>query len=258
MTMPQLTTPQCFAWWTFAGRGLEDNALLRAAADAGYTGIEMLPPPLFASAKSAGLTLVTANGHESIGNGFNDPDQHIRIEREIRASLEEAVKHGIQSLIVFSGDRRPGLSDEAGIAHTVTGLRRLASRAEDAGVTLLLELLNSKVDHAGYQADHTAWGVAVCEQVNSPRVKLLYDIYHMQIMEGDIIRTVRAHHPHIGHYHTAGVPGRGPLGPAQELNYPAIMRAIRETGYTGWVGQEFFPEGDPAQALAEAYQLCAA
>ena len=132
----------------------------------------------------------------------------------------------------------------------------MAGAAEDAGVTLVLELLNSKVNHPDYQADHTAWGVRVCELVGSPRVKLLYDIYHMQIMEADIIRTIRHNASYIGHYHTAGNPGRHEIGVAQELNYPAIMRAIRDTGYDGYVGQEFIPTGDPIIALREAFDLC--
>jgi len=133
----------------------------------------------------------------------------------------------------------------------------VAGAAEDAGVTLVLELLNSKVDHPDYQADHTAWGVRVCESVDSPRVKLLYDIYHMQVMEGDIIRTIRDNAAYIGHYHTAGNPGRHEIGAMQELYYPAIMRAIRDTGYDGYVGQEFIPRGDSVVALREAFALCA-
>ena len=148
------------------------------------------------------------------------------------------------------------MDDDTGAAITAEGLARVAGAAEDAGVTLVLELLNSKVNHPGYQCDHTAWGVRVCEAVNSPRVRLLYDIYHMQIMEGDIIRTIQRHHAWFGHYHTAGNPGRHDLDDAQELQYPAIMRAVAATGYTGFVGQEFLPKGEPVAALRHAFALC--
>ena len=150
------------------------------------------------------------------------------------------------------------MTREAGAASTAAGLARVAPAAADAGVTLVLELLNSKVDHPDYQADHTAWGVQVCRAVGASHVKLLYDIYHMQLMEGDIIRTIQAAHPFIGHYHTAGNPGRNDLDDEQELNYPAILRAIRATGYMGYIGHEFIPEGDPAVALHTTFKQCAA
>ena len=167
------------------------------------------------------------------------------------------MKWRIPALIVFSGNRN-GLPDAAGIEHTAEGLQRVAKAAEQAGVTLVLELLNTKVDHPDYQCDHTAWGVDVCKLVNSPRVKLLYDIYHMQIMEGDVIRTIRDNIAHIGHFHTAGNPGRNELDENQELYYPAICRAIAATDYDGYVGQEFTPKGDPVAALEQAYKACEA
>ncbi len=163
----------------------------------------------------------------------------------------------IPNLLCFSGNRN-GLDDEVGAEITAAGLARIAPAAEEAGVTLVLELLNSKVDHPDYQADHTAWGVQVCRAVGSPRVKLLYDIYHMQIMEGDIIRTIQAVHPFIGLYHTAGNPGRNDLDDEQELNYAAILRAIRATGYTGYISHEFIPKGDPAAALRTTFARYAA
>ncbi len=159
-------------------------------------------------------------------------------------------------MIVFSGERRDGLSESHGAENTARGLLRVSKAAEDAGVNLIIELLNSKVDHKGYQCDRTDWGLEVCRMVSSPRVKLLYDIYHMQIMEGDIIRTIRDSHAHFAHYHTAGNPGRRDMDDTQELNYPPIMRAILETGYTGYVGHEFIPKGDPVAALQAAYDLC--
>src|SRR5262249_13052638 len=160
--------------------------------------------------REAGLKIVTMGGHQSLSDGLNKRENHDRIEREINKNLETAVKWEIPALIVFSGNRN-GLDDEKGKEITAEGLRRVANAAEDAGVTLVLALLNPKVDHADYQCDHTAWGVDVCKMVNSPRVKLLYDIYHMQIMEGDVIRTLRDNIDYIGHFHTAGNPGRHDL-----------------------------------------------
>lgn len=249
---------QSFSLWSFAGRGVESPDLLRAAAKIGYAGVELLPPDLWGAARGAGLRVVAHLGHESIGSGLNDPDQHARIIAEINSALALAARHGVPNLIVFSGNRRPGLSDEASAGHTADGLRRVARAAEDAGVTLLLELLNSRIDHAGYQADHTDWGVRVCDAVGSPRVRLLYDIYHMQIMEGDILRTIDMHRPFLGHFHTAGVPGRHDLDGTQELNYPPLVRAIAADGYAGFLGHEFVPKGDPVAALRAAYELCAA
>jgi hydroxypyruvate isomerase len=158
----------------------------------------------------------------------------------------------IPILICFSGNRA-GLDDETGAAQTADGLRRVAAAAEHAGVTLALELLNSRVNHPDYQCDRTAWGVKVCELVDSPAVKLLYDVYHMQVMEGDLIRTIQCHHPHIGHYHVAGNPGRHEPDDSQEIGYSAVYRAIRATGYTGFVGMEFTPRGDPVAALRAAF-----
>ncbi len=221
----------------------------------GYAGVDLVDQAHWPLFKERGLTIAAVNGHRSIEDGLNRRENHDRIEREITANLDLAVHWGIPNLIVFSGARR-GLDDAAGAEITAEGLRRVAGAAEDVGVTLVLELLNSKVDHPDYQTDHTAWGVRVCELVGSLHVKLLYDIYHMQIMEGDIIRTIRDNAAYIGHYHTAGNPGRHEIGAAQELYYPAIMRAILATGYDGYVGQEFIPAGDPVAALREAFEMC--
>lgn len=148
------------------------------------------------------------------------------------------------------------MEDADGLATCARGLAPLISVAERHGVTLCMELLNSRVDHPGYQCDRTAWGVALVRRVGSERFKLLYDIYHMQIMEGDVIRTIRDNHQYIAHYHTGGVPGRHEIDASQELNYPAIMRAIAETGFSGYVAQEFVPTRDPRTSLAEAVRLC--
>ena len=238
-------------WWSFANRGVDDADLIRATAETGYDGIELADPALWPRIADAGLAIASHGGHDSIEVGLNRPDQHDRIEREVTERLALAQRWGIPTLICFSGNR-DGLADEAGAAATVAGLQRVAKAAEDAGVTLALELLNSRVDHPGYQCDRSAWGVGVVEGVGSPRVRLLYDVYHMQIMEGDVIRTIGEHSRWFGHYHVAGNPGRHEPDATQELNYPPIYRAIRETGFDGWLGMEYVPTGDPVASLRHA------
>ena len=247
---------QSVSWWCFAGRGVSDRDLLREIKEIGYETVELIDAPLFELARDNGLIIAMHPGHQSIDRGLNDLSEYARIEAEIHESLTLAQKFAIPNLVVFSGNRREGLSDDEGRDNTAVGLKRLAKAAEEAGVTLLLELLNSKSDHAGYQCDHTAWGVEVCRLVDSPRVKLLYDVYHMQIMEGNLIATIGGSHEHFGHYHTAGVPGRHDLDGAQEISYPEVFRAIARTGYTGYIGHEFIPKGNSAAALKLAYDLC--
>jgi hydroxypyruvate isomerase len=246
---------QSVSWWCFARDPLTPRDLVRAAADIGYAAIELAGQEHWQLIKDHGLTIASTGGHQSIVSGLNRRDQHERIEKEILASIALAERWAIPNLICFSGSRE-GLGDMEGAEITAEGLRRVAPAAESAGVNLVIELLNSKVDHPDYQCDHTAWGLQVCQMVDSPRVRLLYDIYHMQIMEGDIIRTIRAHHAFFAHYHTAGNPGRNDMDDTQELNYPPIMRAILETGYDGYIGHEFIPKGDPIAALRAAYELC--
>ncbi|MGH2534711.1 MAG: hydroxypyruvate isomerase family protein [Thermomicrobiales bacterium] len=242
------------AWWGFA-RGVETpEALIKTVAEIGYAGIEMAGEEFWPLIADAGLEIASERAHDSLGNGLNRRENHDRIEREVHANLAIAHQWQMPTLICFSGNR-DGLDDETGAHNTAEGLRRVAKAAEDAGVTLALELLNSKVNHPDYQCDRTAWGVKVVEWVDSPRVKLLYDIYHMQIMEGDLIRTIQAHHAHFGHYHVAGNPGRHEPDDSQEINYPAVYLAIRATGFTGPVGMEFTPTGDPITALREAFAL---
>jgi hydroxypyruvate isomerase len=245
---------QSLAWWAIANK-LGADKLIAESKRIGYAGVEMAPQDLWPQITDGGLKIVTMGGHQSLSDGLNRRENHDRIEKEIEANLALAVKWQIPALIVFSGNRN-GLPDAAGIEHTAEGLQRVAKAAEQAGVTLVLELLNSKVNHPDYQCDHTYWGVDVCKLVNSPRVKLLYDIYHMQIMEGDVIRTLRDNIDYIGHFHTAGNPGRNELDENQELYYPAICRAIAKTNYEGYVGQEFTPLGDPVAALEQAYKAC--
>jgi hydroxypyruvate isomerase len=234
---------------------------VRLVAETGFAAVEIWGrdpgfPELAALAHDHGLVLATMIGHYSLDAGMNDPAQHDRIEAELRESIDLAAKYGVPGLICFSGARRAGQSEAGAIAACVQGFRRIAPYAEDKGVNLNLELLNSRVDHAGYQCDHTAWGLAVCQEVNSPRVKLLYDIYHMQIMEGDVIRTIQSAIPWIGHFHTAGVPGRFDIDDSQELNYAAVCRAIAATPYNLYIGHEFMPRGDLATALRTAFKIC--
>jgi len=246
---------QSASWWCFVRPDFPPEAFVRTAAEIGYDAVELVGEEHWRLVKDHGLTIASTGGHQSLTDGLNRRENHQRIEAEILANLRLAEQWGIPNLICFSGNRN-GLDDWTGALITAEGLRRVAKAAEDAGVNLVVELLNSKVDHRDYQCDRTLWGVAVCEMVQSPRVKLLYDIYHMQIMEGDVVRTIREYGRYFGHYHTAGNPGRNDMDDTQELWYPPIMRAIAETGYDGYVGHEFLPKGDPAAALKAAFDLC--
>jgi hydroxypyruvate isomerase len=235
--------------------------LVATAAEIGYAAIELWSRPdefeeVVELAKRNKLVVASMSGHGSLGDGLNKRSNHDRIEAELRESIDIAAKHGIPGLICFSGNIQPHQSEIEAIAAVADGLARIAPYAEEKGINLNVELLNSKIDHPGYQCDHVLWGAAVCERVNSPRVKLLYDIYHMQIMEGDLIRNIRAHAKWIGHYHTAGVPGRRDLDDSQEINYPAVCKAIAQTGYELYVGHEFRPKGDPIAALHETFAIC--
>ena len=231
------------------------DAQIKEIYNIGITGVEMPPVEEYDKWREAGFVIATIAGHNSLEDGLNKTENHSRIADELRANLEVAKKYQIPNLICFSGNRN-GKSEEEGAANTVAGLKLVAQDAEAAGVNLIVELLNSKVDHKDYQCDHTTWGVQVVEAVNSPRVKLLYDIYHMQIMEGDLIRNIRDNIAHIAHFHTAGNPGRNDLDDQQEIYYPAVARAIHETGFDGWVGHEFGPKGDALEALRQAYEQC--
>jgi hydroxypyruvate isomerase len=246
---------QSISWWCFIPSKLTPEALVRAAADIGYAAIELVEPEDYQLIKDHGLQIASIRGHKSLTNGLNRRENGEPIAAELRDSIQRAEKWGIPNVIVFSGNRN-GQDDALGAEITAENLRRVSKAAEDAGVNLVIELLNSKVDHPDYQADSTAWGVKVCQMVDSPRVKLLYDIYHMQVMEGDVIRTIRDNHQYFAHYHTAGNPGRNEIDDSQELNYRAIMQAIVDTGYDGYVGQEFVPLRDPIQSLKQAFEIC--
>ncbi len=246
---------QSVSRWCYAKIPLDD--LCRAAASIGLEGIDLLKPEEYDTPARFGLrcTMGYAGGGE-INRGLNRLENHAPIEAALREGIPLAAKANVPNVITFSGLRAPGLSDEEGARNTVVGLRRLAPIAADHGVTLCMELLNSKRDHPGYMCDHTSWGVRVLEQVASPHVKLLYDIYHMQIMEGDLIETITANARWLGHFHTGGVPGRHELDDTQEVLWPAVMRAIAATGFTGYVAHEFVPRKDPLTSLRAAFNLC--
>jgi hydroxypyruvate isomerase len=246
--------------WPFESFPLE--TLAEKAAGLGLQGIDQLHPSEVATITPFGLTCpITAAPEHASGLGcieraFNKLEHHDTLEEIYRDLIPAAAEAGIPQVICFSGNR-DGLSDEDGIEHCARGLERIMPLAEEHDVILVMELLNSKVDHPGYQCDHTDWGVALCRKLGNPRFKLLYDIYHMQVMEGDVIATIRDNIDYISHFHTAGVPGRHEIDDAQELNYPAIVRAIAETGFDGFVTQEFIPTAaDPFASLSDAVQRC--
>ncbi len=245
---------QSFTWWTFATPKTDPETLLRRAAEIGFDGVELLDESLFPIAHDLGLEITTHGAHGPLERGLNRRENHDDIIKQTEASLKLAERWKIPTLICFSGNRN-GLSDEEGAEVTAEGLRRLAPLAESAGVTVVLELLNSRVDHPDYQCDRTAWGVGVIENVASERVKLLYDIYHLQIMEGDLIRTIEAYHPTFGHYHFAGNPGRHEPDRTQEVNYPAVLEALARVSPDAAIGHEYTPTQDTERSLRESFHL---
>jgi len=239
--------------WCYGGFELKD--LCARVKAMGYGSVELLSESEWAVVHDAGLACAVANGPTSIVEGMNRRETHDRILKEAERLLPLVAKAGIPQMIVFSGNRR-GMPDDEGLANCADCLRRIMPAAKAEGVTIVMELLNSKVDHRDYMCDRTPWGVRLAEAVGDDRFRLLYDIYHMQVMEGDVIRTIRDHSKWIGHYHTGGVPGRNEIGMTQELFYPAICAAIAGTGYTGFIGQEFIPALDPMESLRSAITLC--
>ena len=240
--------------WCYGKIPIDD--LCDAAREIGYRSVELLDEKDWGVPARHGLVCAMANGFGTIPVGFNRPNQHDKLVADAERMIPRAAAAGVPNIVCFSGNRA-GMSDGEGIANCVAGFKRITPLAEKHGVTLCLELLNSKVDHADYQADHTAWGVQVVQGVGSPRLKLLYDIYHMQIMEGDVVATIRANIPHIAHFHTGGVPGRHEIDDTQELNYRRVMQAIADLGFTGFVAQEFVPAREPALAsLRQAFEIC--
>lgn len=246
---------QSFAWWSFTlGREHDAAAFLRDAAGAGVAGVEMLPDDLWPVARDLGLSIVTVTGHK-LEEGFNDPSRHAALESEVRQKIDTAAAGGAEAVIVFAGNRFGDGDDARAIDACARGLAPVVAHAEAAGVRLLLELLNSKVDHPGQQCDRTVFGAEVVRRIGSPTLRLLYDGYHMQLMEGDLSRTIKANLDLIGHVHTAGAPGRRDLDDRQEINWRGVAGLLRHLGYDGWVGHEFIPRGEPIAALRQAVAL---
>jgi len=244
-------------------RGLPFEDACREAARLGARGIDLVGPDRFPILKKYGLIPTMLPSGSGIRNGIIHQELHAEMEVKVKADLDIAAVAGAPNVILLAGERkRPNdatpLSDTQGLDNAVTFLNRVKAHAEDKAITLCLELLNSKVNHPGYMCDHTAWGVEVCKRVNSPRVKLLYDIYHMQIMEGDVIRTIRENIQWIGHFHTAGNPGRNEFDDLQELNYRGICRAIVDLGYQGYLVHEYSPRkgSDPVKTLDDMLAIC--
>lgn len=244
--------------WCFGGIPLEE--FCAAAKKMGITAIDLVGPKDWPVLKKYGLYSSMCNGAEiNLTDGWNDKKYHAQLISNYSAMIPQVAEAGYKQLICFSGSRR-GMDDETGWNNSVEGLKQVIGIAEKHGITLVMELLNSKIDHKDYQCDKTAWGVQLAKRLGSNNFKLLYDIYHMQIDEGDVIRTIRDHHQYIAHYHTAGVPGRHEIDESQELYYPAIMKAILATGFKGYVAQEFIPtaktNADKLTALEKAVQIC--
>jgi hydroxypyruvate isomerase len=249
---------QSLCRWPYSKISLPE--LCRRTKQMGFAAIDLLYPDEWSVAADAGL--IVSMGYAShrdkfIATGFNNPANHALLLGELETAVPLAARARVPNLIAMFGNRVSGIDEPAAIANCVAGLAKIAPLAEKHGVTVCVELLNSKVDHPGYQGDHAAFGVAVMRGVNSPRVRLLYDIYHMQIMEGDVIRTIREDINWIGHFHTGGVPGRHEINDSQELNYHAIAAAIADVNYLGYVAHEFVPtRSDPFQSLEEALRIC--
>ncbi len=240
--------------WCYGKTSLD--ALCAACKEIGIESVELLGPDDWPVVKKHGLVCAMCNGPDSIGYGWNRVEHHEKLLAGFERMIPRVAEFGFPNIITFSGNRR-GMSDDEGLRNCALGLKKLIPIAEKHKVTVIVELLNSKVDHKDYMADHTVWGVELCKQVGSERLKLLYDIYHMQIMEGDLIRSINDYNAYIGHYHTGGNPGRNEIDETQEIHYPAVMRAIVATGYKGFVGQEFVPKRpDPIASLRQAIRIC--
>jgi hydroxypyruvate isomerase len=244
---------QSAARWCYSKIPIDD--LARQAAEMGLVALDLIDEKDWPTLKKYALVASMVYSAGTIPVGWNRKENHDRLEREVREGIAKAAAAKLPNVITFSGNRR-GTSDEEGKANCIEGLNRVKKVAEAAGVTINLELLNSKVDHKDYMCDHTAWGVDVVKAVGSPRVKLLYDIYHMQIMEGDVIRTIRENIQYIGHFHTGGVPGRHELDDTQEINWRTVARAIADLKFEGYFAHEFVPVRDPIASLKQAVTLC--
>jgi hydroxypyruvate isomerase len=251
--IPKNNIKQSICRWCYGRIPLEK--LAAEAVKIGYKSIELLNANDILTVKKSGLTCAVMSSAGSIADGLNRKENHERIEQQLRTNIEFAAAENIPNVLVMSGNRK-GMPDDEGLVNCAMSLKRVVGFAEEKKITILMEGLNSKVDHKDYMYDKTPWGVELAKKVGSPRFKLLYDIYHMQIMEGDVIRTIRQHKDYIGHYHTGGVPGRNEIDDSQELHYPAVVKAILETGYQGYLGQEYIPKREPLASLAQGFRIC--
>lgn len=243
---------QSVSQWCYGKWSLDE--LCQVCRKLGLKAVDLLGPAQFATVKKYGLVVSMVNSH-SLTDGLADKKFHDMCLAKLRETIDATSEAGFPNVISFSGNRR-GIPDDVGIENAVEALKRIVGYAEQKKVTIVLEYLNSKVNHKDYMFDNTAWGVEVCKRVGSERVKILYDIYHAQIMEGDVIRTIRENKDYIGHYHTGGNPGRNEIDDTQELYYPAILKAIADTGYRGYVAHEFVPKRDPLESLTYATRIC--
>ena len=241
--------------WTYSFLSVDELCL--RIKEIGFAAIDLVGPKDWNVLKKYNVYSSMCNGAEiSLTEGWNDKKHHSTLIKNYTEHIDLVSKAGYKNLICFSGNKK-GMDDETGLSNCVEGLKQILSLAEKKGVVIQMELLNSKVNHKDYMCDHTPWGVELCKKLGSPNFKLLYDIYHMQIDEGDVIRTIKDNSAFIGHYHTAGVPGRNEIDETQELYYPAIMRTIKETGFKGYVAQEFIPlKQDKVASLREAVKVC--
>lgn len=241
--------------WCYNDIEFED--LCKAAVEIGLKSIELTGPEEWPMLSKYGLYCAMPWGAGlGIEKGWNNPKLHDELIQSYTEVIPKVAASGYKQIICFSGNRN-GINDDIGITNCALGLKKIMPIAEEHGIIVSMELLNSKVNHKDYQADHTAWGVALCKEVGSDNMKLLYDIYHMQIMEGDVIATINEYHPYISHYHTGGVPGRNEIDETQELYYPAIVKAIMDTGYNGYIGQEFIPKRpDKLASLKQGVEIC--
>ena len=244
---------QSVARWCFARTSIND--LCASGKSMGLMGIDLLGADEWLVPKQYGLQCTMGNSFGTIPVGFNRLNQHDKLVADGEVMIPQAAAAGVHKIVVFSGNRG-GMSDGEGIANCITGLKRLMPVAEQHGVVLCMEMLNSKVDHKDYHADHTAWAVEVAKGVNSPSFRLLYDIYHMQVMEGNVIATIKDNLPWIAHFHTAGVPGRNEIDGGQELNYRGIAEFIAGTGYRGVFAHEFMARREGMKSLGEAVEVC--
>jgi hydroxypyruvate isomerase len=249
---------QSVCYWTYQKWYPNLDDFCKEVARIGLKGIDLVTPDQYATVKKHGLmpAMTAASGANTIPIGLNRPENHEKVLEVLRSDITAAANAGVPNVITFSGNRR-GMPDNEGLENCVAGLNKIKAFAEEKGVTINLELLNSKVNHKDYMADHSVWGVELMKRVNSPKVKLLYDIYHMQIMEGDLIRTIRENIAFFGHFHTGGNPGRHELDDTQEVNWRAVARAIADLNFQGFFAHEFIPVNTPPiKSLEQAYQIC--